>query len=127
MIRTPQKAIFDTCFVMAMGIAPTYDFLPDAEAQYPFIHIGSASNIDIENNDLIGEVSQTINIWGTREHRSDIDSMLVKLHDKLRQARIAFDYSINLIGFRSMVIDDMSTGSPLLHLVIETTYNYTRR
>lgn len=127
MIRSPRQAVYDTVFLLCKEVGQTFDFLPDAETQYPFIHIGQSSNLDVENSDLLGEVNLTINLWGTRVHRLDLDNMLVQIHDKLKELRVAFDYSINLVNFSSMLLDDLSTGSPLLHQVIELTFDYTRR
>ena len=127
-MRSPQKAVFDKVFEICRSISDrVYEFLPDADEQYPFIHVERADNEDIQNNDLLGRVTQRINVWGTRFDGKEIDEIMVKIHDALLRVNIAYQYSISLTDFNSLYLDDESTGTKLVHLVIEARINYNRK
>lgn len=127
-MRTPEKAIFDKCFLLCEKVSDkVYWYLPNSETKYPFINLSRTSNTNINNNDLLGEVTQTINLWGTEKELAIIDNLNYRIRDLLHKEREAFEYSIRLIDYNTITMVDTSTGEPLLHTVIEVTYNYTRK
>ena len=127
-MRSPQKAVFDKVFGICQRINNrVHEFLPDADEQYPFIHLERADNEEVQNNDLLGYVTQRINVWGTRFDGKEIDEIMVKIHDALLNVNDAYQYSISLIDFNSLYLYDESTGTKLFHLVIEARFIYNKK
>lgn len=128
MIRTPRQAIFDKVYILSKEVTPsTYDYLPSAEAKYPFIHISSGNDDLASNNDFFGSFTQIINIWATREQRRQLDELYIKLHDKLMTNRQSFEYYTNIKELSTQLIEDNTTGTALLHLVVTAVFNYSKR
>lgn len=128
MTKSPVQAVYDTCFLKCQEITNnTYDYLPGSETKYPFIYIGNGNNMYAENMDEYGRVNQTIHIWGTRTQRKELDILLTKIYRELKRIRQAFNYNLVLSGIRTQRIDDNTTGSPLIHQVIECMFDWTRK
>ena len=49
---TPTNAIFNQLYIISEQIMDTYDYLPDAEARYPFCYVGNPDNIQPRNERL---------------------------------------------------------------------------
>ena len=54
---TPTNAIFNQLYILSEQIMDTYDYLPDAEARYPFCFVDNPYNTQREMNDLTGRVT----------------------------------------------------------------------
>ena len=125
---TPEFAIYRQLFIECLKHhAKTYDYLPEADAKYPFIYIGNSNDLDQSRSDLLGTVDQTIHIYATSEQRADLDVLKVKLHDSIRNIRQAFDYNVNLINYTQRNINDNTDVLPLIHTVIDVSFMYTRK
>lgn len=124
---TPSNAIFRSVYAMATTHGDTYDYLPEANAKYPFIFIGEAFNTDNSNSDLFGTIAQTIHVYGTRTHRNKLDGVAMGLHDNAVRMRQAINYNVRLTNYSDRVLMDTTTGTPLLHYVLELEFNYTKR
>lgn len=128
MIREPEQAIFDMCFVEAMKVYDdVYDFLPDAEAKYPFIVVGDTSSDYIKNSDRLGRVRITLHVWGTQNDRRKMGQIAGALTERLLQVRDAFNYYAHVNALNTQKLMDTTTSTVLLHSVIECEFNYTRK
>lgn len=124
---TPTHNIFRQIFATCSAIGDTYDYLPDAQAKYPFIYIGEQSNTDNSRSDLMGSITQTIHIYGLRTERKKIMELETKLHDSLIKMRNAFEYNVNMTGYSTQLINDNTDVQPLLHVVVDVSFMYTRK
>lgn len=123
---TPQHAIFRQVMITCSGIGDTYDYVPDAGTKYPFIFIGGTSNTGGHSSDLIGEVNQVINVYAERTQRSDLDTLITNLYNKISRINKAFDYSINVRQITHNLIPDNTDVKPLLHAIVDVRFQYSR-
>ena len=105
----------------------TYDYLPNADAQYPFVYIGEYNGSDTPNNDLYGSVRQTVHIYGTRKNRSKIDNISAYLENTVKHFKEGYEYNFNHRTTEKQVIADNTDVQPLLHIVLDFTFNYTKK
>ena len=96
---TPNHAIFRLVFAEGLKVTDrTFDYLPDAGTQYPFIYVGESSNANETNFDLFGNATQTIHIYATRMQRAELDNLTSLLLNALRGSCGAYDYAINFVS-----------------------------
>ena len=124
---TPTHSIFRAIYGIANKIGDTYDYLPNAQAKYPFIYIGEQSNTDNSRSDLIGNINQTIHIYGLRTERKRIMELETKLHDALIKMREAYGYHVSMTDYTTQLLNDNTDVQPLLHVVVDVNFMYTRK
>lgn len=66
---TPQHQLFKELYSVLPFVGKTFDYLPEAGTKYPFIFIGETYDREQSNFDLIGNLNQTIHIYGLRTQR----------------------------------------------------------
>lgn len=124
---TPEDAVYRKVYAMCMGIADTYDYLPDGDAQYPFIFIGETSNDDEANSDLIGSVNITLDVFGTRTDRNTLDDIKTRLHNEFIRLDEAFNYHIRLVDERFTTRPENTDRQPLLRVLVNAEFEYTKK
>ena len=125
---TPQHAIFRQLFAECKSISiDTYDYLPDFDSKYPFIYVGEAINTTVVNNDLMGQVAQTIHIYAERTQRKRLDQLITQLFNIVSNLREVYEYNVSIRGIQQQIISDNSTNKILLHGIIEISYFYTKK
>ena len=124
---TPQRALFRKLYIECSQLLSTYDFLEKKEIPYPFAYIGESIGRDYQNNDLYGELNQTIHIYAERNQSSIVDTKISQLHDALLQMTEAFDYNVRLQDLQFTNIPDNTGVQPLQHVVVECLFTYTKR
>lgn len=124
---TPTHSIFRAIYGIANKIGDTYDYLPDAQAKYPFIYIGELFNTDNSRSDLNGNMTQTIHIYGKLTNRKTIMEYETRLHDELKRLREAYGYHVSMGEYTTRLIQDNTDVQPLLHLVVDVNFMYTRK
>lgn len=124
---TPNHDLFRKIFAISDARVDTYDYLPDAEANYPFVYIGENNGSDTPNNDLIGTARQTVHIYGIRANRAKIDNISAYLENVLKHLKDGYEYNFNHRNTEKQVIADNTDVQPLLHIVLDFTYNYTKK
>src|SRR5574344_524014 len=122
---TPQRALFRKIYIECSQLLSTYDFLEKKEIPYPFAYIGEAIGRDYPNNDLYGELTQTIHIYAERHQTSIVDTKISQLRNALSQVTEAFDYNVRLQDFQFSIIPDNTGIQPLQHVVVECLFTYT--
>ena len=124
---TPNHDLFRKIFAISDARVDTYDYLPEADAKYPFVYIGENNGSDTPNNDLIGTARQTVHIYGIRAHRVKIDNISAYLENVLKHLKDGYEYNFNHRTTEKQVIADNTDVQPLLHIVLDFTYNYTKK
>lgn len=124
---TPTHSIFRAIYGIAKTIGDTYDYLPDAQAKYPFIYIGELFNTDNSRSDLNGNMTQTIHIYGKLTERKRIMELETQLHDALIKMREAYGYHVSMTDYTTRLLNDNTDVQPLLHVVVDVNFMYTRK
>lgn len=123
---TPHTAVFRRLFEVVQQHIPTYDYLPDGQAEYPFAYIGESYSQERNLNDFMGNVHQTIHLYGTRTQRKALDQAMKRIHDDLYLLVKSYGYYTKINEFTTQIIQDNTTGTPLLHYVIDAGFIYTK-
>lgn len=124
---TPNHDLFRKIFAISDARVDTYDYLPNADAKYPFVYIGENNGSDTPNNDLIGTARQTVHIYGMRAQRAKIDNISAYLESVLKHLKEGYEYNFNHRNTEKQVIADNTDVQPLLHIVLDLTFNYTKK
>lgn len=124
---TPNHDLFRKIFAISDARVDTYDYLPEADAKYPFVYIGENNGSDTPNNDLLGTARQTVHIYGIRAHRAKIDNISAYLENVLKHLKDGYEYNFNHASTDKQVVPDNTDVQPLLHVVLDFTFNYTKK
>lgn len=124
---TPNHDLFRKIFAISDARVDTYDYLPKADTKYPFVYIGENNGSDTPNNDLIGTARQTVHIYGIRADRAKIDNISAYLENVLKHLKDGYEYNFNHRNTEKQVIADNTDVQPLLHIVLDLTFNYTKK
>ena len=124
---TPNHDLFRKLFALADLRVDTYDYLPNADAQYPFVYVGENNGSGTPNNNLIGTARQTVHIYGIRADRAKIDNISAYLESVLKHLKEGYEYNFNHRNTEKQVIADNTDVQPLLHIVLDFTFNYTKK
>lgn len=124
---TPNHDLFRKIFAVSDARVDTYDYLPKADTKYPFVYIGENNGSDTPNNDLIGTARQTVHIYGIRADRAKIDNISAYLENVLKHLKDGYEYNFNHRTTEKQVIADNTDVQPLLHVVLDLTFNYTKK
>lgn len=124
---TPNHAIFRHVFAEGQKVTGrTFDYLPDAGTQYPFIYVGESDGRDEINFDLFGNTTQTVHIYSTRTQRAELDNLTSLLLNSLRTSRVAYGYSINFVSCNQQDAPDNTDVQPLIHRVLDISFYYNK-
>lgn len=124
---TPNHDLFRKIFAISDARVDTYDYLPNADASYPFVYVGENNGSDTPNNDLLGTARQTVHIYGIRADRAKIDNISAYLESVLKHLKEGYEYNFNHRTTEKQVIADNTDVQPLLHIVLDFTFNYTKK
>lgn len=95
----------------------TYDYLPDHRADYPFVFIGEQFKVDTwrHKDHLNGQTQVTVHVWHNDwRRRGTVADMMAEIELAVREL-----YRFNVLGVNTQMLTDNSTGSDLLHGVLE--------
>lgn len=124
---TPSHDLFRKIFAISDARVDTYDYLPGADTKYPFVYIGENNGSDTPNNDLLGTARQTVHIYGIRADRAKIDNISAYLENTVKRFKDGYEYNFNHLTTDKQVIADNTDVQPLLHIVLDFTFNYTKK
>ena len=124
---TPNHDLFRKIFAVSDARVDTYDYLPKADTKYPFVYIGENNGSDTPNNDLIGTARQTVHIYGIRADRAKVDDISAYLENVLKHLKDGYEYNFNHRTTEKQVIADNTDVQPLLHIVLDFTFYYTKK
>lgn len=124
---TPNHELFRLIYQMAEKREKTFDFLPNAGTQYPFIYIGENSAQEARNRDLFGTVSQTVHIYAKTSQRATLDDISAYLETMVKLITGKWEYHLQHTTTNKQVIPDNTDVQPLLHVVLDFTFNFTKK
>lgn len=124
---TPNHELFRLIYQMAEKREKTFDFLPEAGTQYPFIYIGENSAQETQNRDLFGTVSQTVHIYAKTSQRATLDDISAYLETMVKRISGKWEYHLQHTTTNKQVIPDNTDVQPLLHVVLDFTFNFTKK
>lgn len=124
---TPNHELFRLIYQMAEKREKTFDFLPEAGTQYPFIYIGENSAREAQNRDLFGTVSQTVHIYAKTSQRATLDDISAYLETMVKRISGKWEYHLQHTTTNKQVIPDNTDVQPLLHVVLDFTFNFTKK
>lgn len=124
---TPNHAIFRHVFSESLKVSDrTFDYLPDAGTQYPFIYIGESNNMEDRNFDLLGNSTQTVHIYAERTQRAELDELTSSLLNFLRLSSRAQNYAISFLSYKQQDAPDNTDVLPLIHRVLDISFSYNK-
>ncbi|MGV3161966.1 hypothetical protein ACEF17_07300 [Streptococcus hyovaginalis] len=124
---TPNHALFRRLFGLSAVRLDTYDYVPDAQAKYPFVYIGEQGATEASNNDLFGTVRQTVHIYGLRTDRANIDDISAYIQSEARRIKDGYDYHLSYETVTKQLIPDNTDVQPLLHVVLDFSFTFTKK
>lgn len=124
---TPSHELFRLIYQMAEKREKTFDFLPEAGTQYPFIYIGENSAQEARNRDLFGTVSQTVHIYAKISQRATLDDISAYLETMVKSISGKWEYHLQHTSTNKQIIPDNTDVQPLLHVVLDFTFNFTKK
>lgn len=120
---SPQQRIWIDVRMLSVSLGyDTYDYLPDSQADYPFVFIGESFKQDIRRHKdyLNGQTQVTVHVWHNDwKQRGTVMQMMTNIEQAVREK-----YHMNVQGVDTQVLTDNSTGSNLLHGVLEINIKY---
>lgn len=124
---SPSQELFDRLYYYSQNELnyDTYNQLPRLDAKYPFIEFGEAFSTSNDlKHDSAGQVSQTINFWGSEDMRFDISNMMDKFNFyHLKTDHYAFTRNQGQTQNRIMP-DSSVENTRLYHGVLTLVFNY---
>lgn len=124
---TPTRAVFRQLYYESQQILDTYDYLPDANAKYPFCFVDYGTNSQQQNSDLVGQVVINVHWFSTPEQVSTVDSAIAKFHDRLIKIDSFLPYHMQLTNWIDRPQPDPPDAPNIKHFIAEVTILYTRK
>ncbi|VTT11448.1 Uncharacterised protein [Streptococcus gordonii] len=124
---TPNHELFRLIYQMAEKREKTFDFLPNAGTQYPFIYIGENSAQEAQNRDLFGIVNQTVHIYAKTSQRATLDDISAYLETMVKSISGKWEYHLQHKTTNKQIIPDNTDVQPLLHVVLDFNFNFTKK
>ena len=125
---SPEQELYDRLYIISQNELgyDTYDQLPRLDATYPFVELAETQNVsnDIKNSRQ-GQVTQTINFWGSEDMRYQLAKMMEKfLFDRVRTD--SYVYVLDHVEKR-ILPDSSVPNTRLFHGVLTLVFNYQER
>lgn len=128
---SPQQELFTALRLVAMDIVGkdmVFDFLPP-DVGYPLIYMGEQMSTDHMTKSIImPEVTQTLHVYHSDlGKRGDMSRILDAIVTDARKLQSTENFYCQLRRHYQQVLEDHTTGQPLLHGVIELTYRLSHK
>lgn len=124
---TPSRAVFRQLFKISNDLMDTYDYLPDAEAKYPFCFVENGRDFEMRIREVAGTVSIMTHWFFTRDQASDVDSLVAKFHDKLKHIDSFLPYHMEMTSWTSRPQPEAPDSPGIMHFIAEIDIDYTRK
>ena len=125
----PQQELFSQLKlnIEAKGYAVYDGFLPPENTPYPFVYLGDFQQTDSANKSAVfGFVYPTIHLWiDTPKKRGTLSKMLLDIKTICREIEHTKNFAWMLTGMNQRIIPDNTTKTPLMHGVIEPTFQFS--
>lgn len=129
-MTAPETELFVRAYkeILALGF-DVYPFLPDEQASYPFIHVGSTMifDEDVLKGKYTGRVIQNIGIWHNDLNSiGTVSDMAYSVRNVLKSISKTENFQWNLtpFGLSGTRDIDRTSGLPLEHYEITAEYRF---
>lgn len=125
---SPEQEIFTAFRKIGTRINgwKTYDHLPGKDTAYPFLFIGEEyGGMEAVKTGRMGRVNQTVHFYNNNPYQRG--KMSTAMEDFVREAMELTQtksFHIDCSDYRMQMVWDTSTGTPLMHGILEFTVNY---
>lgn len=127
----PQQELFSELLntIKKQGYDVYDSVLPPKNTPYPFVYLADSRMIDDANKSAIfGNVYQVIHVWHCNpRQRGTVSEMLSTIKQECRRLHYTASFAWNVFDVTQQIIADKTTGSPLLHGVLEVNFKFSRR
>lgn len=124
----PQQELFTALKlnIEALGYDVYDSGLPPEGTPYPFVYLGDSQQTDRPlKNATVGSVSQKIHVWHSDpKKRGTVSEMLMNIKVVCRKLDKTANYMWAVSSAIQQIIPDNTTTTPLLHGVLDITFNY---
>ena len=124
----PQQELFTALKlnIEALGYDVYDSGLPPEGTPYPFVYLGDSQQTDRSlKNATVGSVSQKIHVWHSDpKKRGTVSEMLMNIKVVCRKLDKTANYMWAVSSAIQQIIPDNTTTTPLLHGVLDITFNY---
>ena len=129
-MKQPDQQFYDACFRLAQRHVPegsVYPNKPLEDAPYPFVEIGEALLIPrATKTAILGSVSLTLHVWGSSDNRIEISDIVNNLLMDIKGVKSteSLRWLVPLNQCNIQLLQDTSTGTNLLHGVLDVTAQF---
>lgn len=120
---SPQQQIWTDIRMKCVSLGyEVYDYLPSMEVGYPFVFIGEQfkQNERIHKDYLNARTQVTVHVWHNNPRkRGELSGMMDSIEGIVR-----LDYKSRLKEANTQIIGDNTTGTDLLHGVLDFNITY---
>lgn len=124
---TPNHDLFRRIFEISRLRVGTFDHLPQAGEKYPFVYIGEQNGSERPSSDLYGSVRQSVHLYGLRKDRANLDDISAYLESEVKRIRHGYGYHLAHRSTSKQTIPDNTDVQPLLHIVLDFTFDFTKK
>lgn len=121
--KSPEQAIHDALFAISIQLGyATYNYLPGSEAPYPFVFVGEVFEQSRRTKfNLFGDYQVTVHIYADdpKRDRKTVADMRNSIKKAFYQLKETNGYQIIPKRHNGTIMNDSSTGMPLLHGILE--------
>ncbi|WP_339236899.1 hypothetical protein [Oceanobacillus sp. FSL W7-1281] len=129
MRKTPDQSIYDAIYKISMQLGyDTFNYLPDGKAPYPFVYVGETFNTSRRTKfNRFGDYVVRVHVYANQpeRNRKTVTEMRNAIENAFYRLKRTDGYQVLNHNTTGQVMDDNSTGTPLLHGVLscEATLN----
>lgn len=125
---TPNYAIYRRSYLSCQEVGKTFDYLPDADEQYPFIYIQKVpTGEENQTKDLTGIATQTIKLFATREQLAEADHKVARLRNLLLEQEKAFEYRLSRPSVDISPMDANDQSQQVTQYIIQYQTRYSKK
>lgn len=125
---TPNYAIYRRSYLSCQEVGKTFDYLPDADEQYPFIYIQKVpTGEENQTKDLTGIATQTIKLFATREQLTEADHKVARLRNLLLEQEEAFEYRLTRSSVDISPMDANDQSQQVTQYIIQYQTRYSKK
>lgn len=107
----------------------TYDYLPDEQANYPFIVLDNMEDVPVNlKTEVFGRTDITIHVWGNDEMRNEVTEAISKLVNLREIESKNYKFKARLRENSSQILNDTSVANTnLIHGVATLVFDWFKK
>lgn len=126
-MKAAEQQLYDEMFRRSQALGfQTFDQKPLNHKGYPFVCLGETQTINLPSKTrILGEVIMRIHVWGSHKKREQVSGMLAKLFSEALkiESTETLRWSCGVAASGQRMIEDISTGAPLWHGILDLCMN----